>query len=381
MYFPIEELNKRATPCYFYDMRLLRQTLQRARECAGAYGYCVHYAVKANANPVVLQTIANAGLGADCVSGWEVKAALEAGFAPQQIVFAGVGKTDSEILCALEAGISCFNVESAEELEVIDALAGDRKQCANVALRVNPDIDAHTHKYITTGLSENKFGIAIPLLDDAVELALKLRNVKLVGLHLHIGSQLTDMEPYAMLCDKINELQRHYAAKGITFATINAGGGLGIDYARPDEAPIADFEAFFDVFKRRLQLRQGQTLHFELGRSIVGQCGTLVSRVTLVKRGLNKEFVILDAGMNNLIRPALYQARHLVQNITNTDCPTLKKYDVVGPVCESSDCFAEDVRLPQTRRGDLMAIRSAGAYGESMASHYNCRPLASVLTL
>lgn len=374
MKFPIDRFQSLKTPFYYYDLDLLTRTIDVAMDQAADPRYHIHYAVKANANPLVLAPIRDAGWGADCVSGNEVEAAVVNGFAPDSIVFAGVGKTDDEINYALGVGIGCFNVESLPELEVISQLATARGVTAKVAIRVNPDIDAHTHHYITTGLNENKFGIDLRHLDDVVDTALRLPGIKLVGLHFHIGSQLLDMEPYRLLCLKINELQAHFAEKDIQFASINVGGGLGIDYDNPDANPIADFKSYFDVFRNNLQLGKNQQLHFELGRSIVAQCGSLISRVVYVKQGVEKQFAIIDAGMSDLLRPALYGAHHKIENITSADAAE-EVYDVVGPICESSDVFGKDEKLPGLHRGDLVALRSAGAYGETMASRYNLRPI------
>ena len=372
--FPIETFQAQRTPFYYYDMGLLRDTLCQIKHIIDGKPFKVHYALKANENAHILDEMVKAGLGADLVSGGEMKSALAAGFKPMDMAYAGVGKTDWEILLGLDNEIGCFNVESVPEMEVINALAAETGRMARIAIRVNPDIDAHTHKYITTGTADNKFGICLEQLPEVIALAQRMPNIHLRGLHFHIGSQLTDMKPYAMLCDTINRLQNEYEKQGVNFELINVGGGLGIDYEHPDNHPIADFEQYFGIFDRHLQLRQGQELHFELGRSIVAQCGTLVSRVLYVKHSRDKQFAILDAGMNDLIRPALYQASHQVQNLTShsDECET---YDVVGPICESSDVFAHDCQLPVTQRGDLIAIRSAGAYGESMASRYNMHPL------
>lgn len=372
--FPTNRFAELPTPFYAYSIGLLSQTLQAASNAAGADAH-IHYAVKANANPVILQEIARAGFGADCVSGGEIEAALAAGFEAKKIVYAGVGKTDAEILLGIDAGIGCFNVESAEELEIIAALAAEKNKIVRVALRVNPNVDAHTHKHITTGLSENKFGINLEALLPIAERAVALPSIELSGLHFHIGSQMLDMSPYAELCIKINELQDSLAKNGIFVSSINVGGGLGVDYDDPDKNPIADFESYFATFRNDLKLRPSQTLHFELGRSIVAQCGSLISRCIYVKHGTVKKFVILDAGMTELIRPALYGARHKIQNISAPEGSPIETYDVVGPVCESSDVFVAGGHLPLTQRGDLLAIRSAGAYGEVMASNYNCRKL------
>lgn len=379
--FQIEKFKNVQTPFYYYDKSLLQATLDTINREAGKYeGFKVHYAVKANVDPTVLGIINASGLGCDCVSGGEVERCLISGFAPSKIVFAGVGKADWEIELALDANIACFNVESVPELEVIDAIARAKGKTANVALRINPNVDAHTHKYITTGLSENKFGISMEMIDSVVEKALSLKNIKLIGIHFHIGSQLLEFEPFAMLCSRINDLQDKFESLGVQLKTINVGGGLGVDYVNPDENPIPDFATYFATYNKNLKLRPGQELHFELGRAVVCQCGSLISKVLYVKEGLNKKFVILDAGMSDLIRPALYQAHHNIENIT-TDSKETETYDVVGPICESSDCFGTDEVLPVTKRGDLVALRSAGAYGQIMASNYNCRRIPASVVL
>ena len=372
--FPLERFKETDTPFYYYDTDLLRATLREINREAGRHeGFCVHYAVKANANPKLLNIICQAGLGADCVSGGEVQAAVDAGFPHDKIVFAGVGKSDWEICLGLDKGIACFNVESVPELDVINGLAGRMGKVARVAFRINPDVGAHTHANITTGLSENKFGIAMEDMEGVIEKALSMSNVKFVGLHFHIGSQILDMGDFVALCNRINDLQNQLEAHHISVESINVGGGLGIDYTHPNKVPVPDFKAYFDTYARHLKLRKGQTLHFELGRSVVGQCGSLISRVLYVKQGTAKQFAIIDAGMTDLIRPALYQAYHKIENISGDG--RLRTYDVVGPLCESSDVFAKAVDLNECRRGDIVAIRSAGAYGEVMASGYNCRPL------
>ena len=371
--FPIAEFENQRTPFYFYDLGLLRRTLDEIKLHSNHEGYHVHYAIKANVNGVLLEEIRKAGLGVDCVSGGEVETALNAGFATDKIVFAGVGKSDWEIELGLSHDIACFNVESLPELEVIDEIAGKMGKVARVALRVNPNIDAHTHHYITTGLAENKFGINLEMLDEIIEAAMRMKHVELQGLHFHIGSQITINDPFKLLSEKINELQAKYAEKGIMFKSINVGGGLGIDYDDPNGNPISDFKGYFDTFKKYLKLNEGQELHFELGRPAVGQCGSLITRVLYVKEGTEKKFAIVDAGFTELIRPALYQAHHYIENLTSDG--EVEKYDVVGPICESSDCFGEDEMLPKVKRGDIIALRSAGAYGEIMASQYNCRKL------
>lgn len=372
--FPLDKFNETETPFYYYDTDILRETLHTINAEAGKYeGFCVHYAVKANANPKVLNIICQSGLGADCVSGGEIQAAVDAGFAPSKIVFAGVGKSDKEINLAIDKDIFCFNVESVPELAVINDLAARKGKVARVAFRINPNVGAHTHANITTGLAENKFGIAMEDMEDVISRAADMANVKFIGLHFHIGSQILDMGDFVALCNRINDLQKQLEAHHIAVENINVGGGLGIDYTHPNKVSIPDFKSYFATYARHLKLRKGQTLHFELGRSVVGQCGSLISRVLYVKQGTAKQFAILDAGMTDLIRPALYQAYHKIENITSDGA--LQTYDVVGPICESSDVFAKAVDLNECRRGDLVAIRSAGAYGEIMASRYNCRPL------
>lgn len=371
--FPITHFNQEKTPFYYYDKTLLNNTLSTLTRLAEERNFQVHYAIKANANPEVLRLIAASGVGADCVSGGEIKAALEAGFPARKIVFAGVGKADWEIEYALDNKIFCFNVESAEELAVIEELARKKETVASIALRLNPNIDAHTHEYITTGLSENKFGIPVEMLDGVLAQLQGYTHVQLIGFHFHIGSQILNMEAFRVLCERINRLQDDLVKRNIQVKHINVGGGLGVDYDNPDKNPIPDFETYFNVFRDTLDLRSGQQLHFELGRAIVCQCGSLITRVLYVKKSLKKQFVIVDAGMTDLIRPALYQAHHHIENITSD--MAMQPYDVVGPICESSDCFGKNVMLNATERGDLIAIRSAGAYGEIMASQYNCRPL------
>lgn len=377
MTFPIAQFKQTDTPFYYYDLPLLRSTLSKIKEIIAPHPkYHVHYAVKANANKRILETIAEYGLGADCVSGGEITLAHETGFANDKIVFAGVGKSDNEIRTALALGIHSFNVESIPELEVINQLALEMHTTANVAFRVNPNVDAHTHAKITTGLNENKFGIDMDDLIEAIHKANYMRGgVKFVGLHFHIGSQILDLEVYKHLCQRINELQDMLEKEGIRAQSINVGGGLGINYATPDAEPIPDFESYFAIFTNHLKLRDYQELHFELGRSVVGQCGTLISRTLYVKEGHEKKFVIVDAGFTDLIRPAMYGAHHCTQNLSTDEQEKLETYDVVGPICESSDVFGTNERLPYTKRGDIIAFRSAGAYGEVMASTYNCRKL------
>lgn len=372
--FPIDKFRELRTPFYYYDSNVLRETLNCVKKEAAKYErFDVHYAMKANVNPKLLKIISDSGLGADCVSGGEIRAAIKAGIPAQKIVFAGVGKADWEIELGLEYGIFCFNVESIPELEVINELAAAQGKVANVVFRINPNVGAHTHANITTGLAENKFGISMQDMESVIDVALEMKNVKFIGLHFHIGSQILDMSDFTALCNRVNELQDKLEARRILVEHINVGGGLGIDYKHPNRQSIPDFAAYFRTYNEHLRLRPYQTLHFELGRSITGQCGTLISKVLYVKKGTNKQFAILDAGMTDLIRPALYQAYHKMENITSEE--GIETYDVVGPICESSDVFGKAIDLNKVRRGDLIALRSAGAYGEIMASGYNCREL------
>ncbi len=360
------------TPFYYYDLGVLRNTLNACSTAATKYGFHVHYAMKANFNPEVLKAVQAVGFGADCVSGNEVKAAIEYGFGSKNIVFAGVGKSDKEINAALDADIFCFNVESIQELEIINELAAAKSKTANVAIRINPNVDAHTHHFITTGLDENKFGINTWQLDEVVTTLRNCKNIQFLGIHFHIGSQITDMEVYRSLCIRVNEIQTWFNDHNFTVKVLNVGGGLGIDYHNPD-TNIADFEAYFKVFKDFLNVSAGQEVHFELGRALVGQCASLIAKVLYVKNGQKKNFLVLDAGMTELIRPMLYQAYHVIENLTQNSKPVTHNYDIVGPICESTDCFQKDVEFPQSYRGDLIAVRSAGAYGEVMASGYNLR--------
>ena len=372
--FPTAKFQDIQTPFYYYDTELLRETLRAINSEAQKHeGFCVHYAVKANANQKLLRIIREAGLGADCVSGGEIEASVKAGFPSSKIVYAGVGKSDWEINLGLDNDIFCFNVESIPELEVINELAAAKGKVARVAFRLNPNVGAHTHANITTGLAENKFGIAMSDMLKVIEEAQAMANVKVVGLHFHIGSQILDMGDFEALCNRVNELQLELERHYIKVEHINVGGGLGVDYQHPNRVSIPDFKSYFDTYAKKLKLRPGQTLHFELGRAVVAQCGSLITRTLYIKEGALKKFAIVDAGFTDLIRPALYQAYHKIENISSNENPDT--YDVVGPICESTDVFAKQIDLNRTHRGDLLAIRSAGAYGEIMASQYNCRRL------
>lgn len=372
--FPIDKFKKIETPFYYYDCELLRETLQAINKELEKYeNFIVHYAIKANANAKVLNIIQQTGMGADCVSGGEIQRCLDCGFPADKIVYAGVGKSDWEINLGLDHDIFCFNVESVAELEVINELAAKKGKTANVCFRINPDVGAHTHEKITTGLAENKFGIAMQDMLPTILEASRMSNIHFIGLHFHIGSQLLEMTDFRHLCSRINEIQDGLEQENIKIKNINVGGGLGIDYDNPDNHPIPDFKSYFYTFARYLKLREGQKLHFELGRAVVGQMGNLITRTLYVKQGTAKQFAIVDAGMTDLIRPALYQASHKIENLSSDGA--LHTYDVVGPICESSDVFAKGIELNTVHRGDLIAMRSAGAYGEIMASQYNCRKL------
>lgn len=370
---PVSRFKDLKTPFYYYDMQLLNDTLKEVAYYSGLYDFHIHYAIKANANDELLKTIRSYGFGVDCVSGYEIQKALEIGFSADGIFYAGVGKADWEIELGIDNNISCFNVESIAEMKVINEIASKKDKVVNIAIRINPNVDADTHKYITTGLDDNKFGINQIELGEVVKQLEELKNLRLYGLHFHIGSQILNLNSFVELTQKVNEIQDWFEVKGISPEVINVGGGLGIDYNAPDENPIPNFKEYFRVFKDKLELRKGQQVHFELGRALVGQCGTLISRVLYVKQGTSKKFAIVDGGMTELIRPALYGAYHKIENLSNTE--NIEKYDVVGPICESSDTFGEDVELPEVSRGNFIAIRSAGAYGEIMASQYNLRAL------
>ncbi len=367
----ISALQKFKTPYFFYDLDVLRNTLQKIKKHAISKGFHVHFALKANNQPRVLEVIKEAGLGADCVSGGEVQRAVDSGFSPNEIAFAGVGKSDDEIELALKHDIFCFNCESTQELDVLNELAGKHGKKARVALRLNPNVEADTHKYITTGLNENKFGINESDLDAVLDKFPNLENLELIGIHFHIGSQIEKFNPFKELCSKANALNNYIEDKGFNLTVINVGGGFGINYDHPNDHSVPDFERFFGLFEENIKLKEHQSLHFELGRSVVGQCGSLITRVLYTKEGQAKNFAIVDAGMTELIRPALYQAKHRIDVLTSDKAE--KNYDVVGPICESSDTFRKDISIPEVQRGDLIAIRSAGAYGEVMRSAYNLR--------
>lgn len=368
------------TPFYYYDTELLERTLHAVTSEASRYEYHVYYALKANVEVPILQRICRAGLGADCVSGYEVQCAVENGFAPSKIVFAGVGKSDNEIIYAIDNNIFAFNCESLEELEVINSLAQGRGKVVNVALRINPNVEPDTHKYISTGQSESKFGISYTEVDKALSRIDALDHIRIVGLHFHIGSQIRNMQSFRELALRVNEIAAWFAARGVELQHLNMGGGLGIDYNDPQAEPIPDFASYFAVFNENLILTPGQSVHFELGRSVVAQCGELITRVLYTKTTAGgADFAITDAGMTELIRPALYSAHHRIENLSataDTAGRPMQKYYIAGPICESSDIFAHNIDFPRTQRGDILTLRSTGAYGSIMASNYNMRPIA-----
>ena len=376
----IEKLDKIATPFYYYDMDLFRKTVDHVAELAEQHDIKVHYAIKANVERRLLEYISSKGFGADCVSGNEVLHAHSCGFPADKIVYAGVGKSDKEIYYALKLGIEAFNCESLQEIYVINEMAHVHGTKANVSVRINPDIDAHTHKYVTTGLYENKFGISQHEFDKLIEIINRSEHINFIGLHFHVGSQITRVEEvFSLECRRVNEIVAYFERNGLKINNINLGGGLGVDYDDPDESPIADFETWFRAISQNIVRREDQAVHVEPGRSLVAQCASLISRVLFVKSGETKNFLIMDAGMNDLIRPALYGAYHKIENLSasqRTFYPTHQAYDIVGPVCESSDVWGAGRLLPLSVRGDLMAIRSTGAYGQVMASRYNMKDLA-----
>lgn len=370
-----------ATPFYYYDIDLFSETVRKVAALSEKTGIKVHYSLKANSDRRLNDILSAAGIGTDCVSGDEIDFAVSCGYDPKNIFFAGVGKTDREIVQAFQVGIGAFVVESLEEIEIIGDIAKRIGRKADVSLRINPNIDPHTHHYITTGLYEDKFGISERSYDEAVALLRSYDNLDFFGLQFHIGSQITDVEDViALECEKVNDIVSRFENYGITVNNIDLGGGLGVDYDDPDGHPVADFDAWFGTIEKHLKHRPDQTVHVEPGRSIVAQCGSLITSVLYVKKGENKRFLMVDAGMNDLIRPALYGAYHKIENLSahyeDAGKRDTRVYDVVGPVCESADTFGKERALAKSHRGDLIAIRSAGAYGQVMASHYNMRPIA-----
>lgn len=363
---------KVGTPFYCYSSATLAR---HYRVFADAFpkGTLIAYSVKANGNLGVLRTLAELGAGADVVSGGELKKALKAGIPANRIVFSGVGKTRAEMTLGLDAGIHQFNVESEPELVALNGVAKDLGKRAPITIRINPDVDAKTHAKITTGTSENKFGIPWSRARAAYTLAASLPSLEIVGVDMHIGSQITELSPFEAAFARVADLVKTLRADGHSIRRIDLGGGLGVPYAPTDPAPPAP--ELYGAAVSRAVADLGCDLILEPGRLIAANAGVLVSRVTYVKQGEAKKFLILDAGMNDLIRPAMYDAHHEIVSVR--EAPNSAVYDVVGPVCESSDLFGANRRLPELKEGDLVALLTAGAYGAVMASAYNARPPAA----
>ncbi len=364
------------TPAYVYSVAALTDRYTALSEAFAGLPALIAYAVKANGNLAVLRHLGSLGAGADVVSAGEMQLALKAGIAPNKIIFAGVGKTADEMRAALRAGntgILQFNVESEPELHLLSQVATELGVVAPIAIRINPDIDAKTHKKITTGKAENKFGIPIARAREIYAEAMKLPGIKPLAVHVHIGSQLTDLAPYDATFARLADLVRELRADGVPLARIDLGGGLGIRY---DGETAPDPRAYADLVRKHIA-PLGCELALEPGRFIVGNAGLLLCGVTYVKQADAKRFLILDAGMNDLIRPALYEAHHGIVSVAEPAADAVyAPADVVGPVCETGDTFAEERPLPPMQAGDLLAILSAGAYSAAMASTYNARPLA-----
>ena len=361
------------TPFYCYSAAALRTAWQEFADGIKGMNASVCYAMKANSNLAVIKLFGDLGAGADIVSVGEMRRALAAGIPAARIVYSGVGKKASELMAALEAGVGQVNVESSAELETLNSVAGQLGVKANITIRVNPDVDAGTHAKITTGRKENKFGIDIDLAREAFALAGRLPHLQVVGVAMHIGSQLTNLDPYRTAIERVRELIVQLRADGHRMERFDIGGGLGIVYDQEKPPSIADFLA---VVKKETE-GLGCELTFEPGRRLVGEAGVLVGEVILVKPGVSKTFVIVDAAMNDLIRPTLYEAWHDILPVRQPrpDAATIR-CDIVGPICESGDYLAQNRDLAPLSGGDLVMIRSAGAYGAVMASSYNSRPLA-----
>ncbi|MBR5802337.1 MAG: diaminopimelate decarboxylase [Alistipes sp.] len=368
------QLKEIETPFYLYDINLLRQTLESVVYESNKYNYKVHYAIKANNDDYLLSIIKEYGIGIDCASGNEVRKAIEMGFDPKTVVYAGVGKKDKEIRYALEQEILAINCESIEELQVVDALAAEMGKMADVGLRVNPDIDPKTNHCIDTGQADSKFGIAYDEILENVELIKSLKNINIIGIHIHIGSQIRELHVFENMCNKANAIVEKLESLGFSFRMVDVGGGLGINYDVPENEPIPNFASLFAIVREYLNVGDKE-VHFEFGRSIVGECGELIASVLFNKTtATGRRLLIIDASMTELIRPMLYGSYHNIENITSEE-DVFKKYTVVGTACESTDVFDENISLKKSKRGDLLAIKSAGAYGRSMASEYNMHEL------
>ena len=369
-----DKLRKFETPFYLYDIGLLRQTLESVVSVAGKYGFVIHYAIKANYDPHILEVIREYGIGIDCASGNEVRCAIEAGFDPGMIVYAGVGKRDKELRYAIEQGIFAINCESLQELQLIDSIAASCGKVQDVGLRINPDIDPKTNKCIDTGQADSKFGIPYEEVTAGVELIKSLKHIRVAGMHLHIGSQIRELHVFEYLCAKVNSIVEHLCSLGLNFDFVDVGGGLGINYDFPENEPVPNFASVFAIINSHLEVG-GRPVHFEFGRAIVAQCGELITSVLYNKTtATGRKLLVVDASMTELLRPALYGSYHNIENVTPRS-EQKERYTVVGTACESTDVFDENITLPQTGRGDLLAIKSAGAYGMSMASRYNLHDL------
>ena len=373
-----DKLAKYETPFYLYDIGLLNQTLESLMSIASKYDYKIHYAIKANYDARLLQIIRKYGVGIDCASGNEVRCAIEAGFDPKSIVYAGVGKRDKEIRYAIEQNILAINCESIEEIDLVNELAAEAGKVVNIALRVNPDIDPKTNHCIDTGQADSKFGISYEEILSSVEHIRSLKNVLVIGMHIHIGSQIRELHVFENMCNKVNVIVENLTSLGFELEFVDVGGGLGVNYDMPENEPIPNFASVFAIIKQHLKVGNRE-VYFEFGRSIVAQCGELITKVLYNKTtATGRRLVIVDGSMTELIRPALYGSYHNIENITSEADQRLK-YTIVGTACESTDVFDENVSLPITKRGDLLTIKSAGAYGMSMASRYNQHDLPAAV--
>lgn len=359
------------TPYYQYDINALHQVLETANFEANKYGFKVHYAIKANSNPVIVNEVSKFGFGADCVSGNEIKLAISKNIPPNKIVFAGVGKTTEELDYAIENEISVINVESWEELIKIDELAKNQHKTVNVAFRITPDVDAYTHNKISTGSLQHKFGFYSEEIPKLLKEGSTFNNIAVIGLHFHIGSQIMDLNVFRELSKKVSEINAMFLAAKYDIKILNVGGGLGVDYNLESENSMPNFSEYFATFNKCLIRNEHQEIHFELGRSLVANCGSLMTSVLYTKSNSLKNFIIVDAGMTELIRPALYDSSHFIENLSSTR--SVEIYDVAGPICETSDVFAESIQLNKCAQGDILKIHTTGAYGEVMASNYNLR--------
>lgn len=352
----------------------MRQTLESVVSESQKYGYKVHYAIKANYDDRLLAIIREYGLGIDCASGNELRKAVEAGFDPAGIVYAGVGKREKELRYAIGQRILAINCESIEELRLVDTLSAEAGRTTDVALRINPDIDPKTNHCIDTGQADSKFGISYEEVLENADAIRSLAHLNIVGIHLHIGSQIRELHVFEHMCDKVNVIVENLGRLGFAFRFVDVGGGLGVNYDVPENEPIPNFASLFSIVHNHLAVGDRE-VHFEFGRSIVAECGELITKVLFNKTtATGRKLAIVDASMTELIRPALYGSYHNIENVTSEET-AYDKYTVVGTACESTDVFDENVTLRKTRRGDLLTIKSAGAYGMSMASRYNLHDL------